>query len=198
MRRLLIATHNPGKLKEFRALLAPLGFAAISAGEAGLAEPAETGESFAGNARLKARAAARAANMPALADDSGISVAALGNGPGIYSARYAAGDYPAAFARIIAACLAGQEWRARFTCALCLARPNGSTATYLGQADGEIAPAPRGGQGFGYDPIFIPLGHAGTFAELSAAEKDRISHRARAFAQLASVLGAGALVEGAA
>ena len=192
MRRLLIATRNPGKLKEFGALLAPLGFAVLAMDALGLPEPAETGASFAENARLKARTAAQAANMPALADDSGIAVVALGNGPGIHSARYAAGDYPAAFARIIAACQAGREWRARFVCALCLARPDGSTATYLGQADGEIARAPRGSHGFGYDPIFIPLGHGQTFAELPPEQKDRISHRARAFAQLAAVLGAGA------
>lgn len=192
MRKILIATHNPGKLAEFAGLLAPLGLQAVSAGELGLPEPEETGSSFAENARLKAVAAARAANMLALADDSGIEIAALDHGPGLYSARYAAGDYPAAFARILAAAAARDEWRARFTCALCLAQPDGTTATYIGQADGEIARKPSGAKGFGYDPIFIPLGYGQSFAELGAEVKDRISHRARAFQQVAAVLRAQA------
>lgn len=186
MRRILIATHNKGKLAEFASLLAPLGLTAISAGELGLPEPEETGASFAGNAQLKARAAAKAANLPALADDSGISIAALENGPGIFSARYAAGDYPAAFARILAAAAQKDEWRARFTCALSLAQPDGSTATYIGHADGTIAKVPAGAKGFGYDPIFIPLGYDKTFAELGLELKDKISHRARAFEQFAA------------
>ena len=186
MRRILIATHNKGKLAEFASLLAPLGLTAISAGELGLPEPEETGSSFAGNAQLKARAAAKAANLPALADDSGISIAALENGPGIFSARYAAGDYPAAFARILAAAAQKNEWRARFTCALSLAQPDGSTATYIGHADGIIAKVPAGAKGFGYDPIFIPLGYDKTFAELGLELKDKISHRARAFEQFAA------------
>jgi XTP/dITP diphosphohydrolase len=188
MRQIVLATHNKGKLAEFISLLAPLGFSAISAGVLGLAEPEETGNSFAENAQLKARAAAAAANMPALADDSGISIAALDNGPGIFSARYAADDYPAAFARIIAAAAQKNEWRARFTCALCLAQPDGSTATYIGHADGEIAKAPCGDEGFGYDPIFIPLGHDQTFAKLGLEVKDKISHRAKAFEQFAAAL----------
>jgi XTP/dITP diphosphohydrolase len=190
MRQILIATHNPGKLAEFASLLAPLGLTAISAGELGLPEPEETGASFAENAQLKARAAAIAANLPALADDSGISIAALDNGPGIFSARYAAGDYPSAFARILAAALQKHEWRARFTCALCLAQPDGTTATYIGHADGEIAKISSGTAGFGYDPIFIPLGYAQTFAELGLAVKDKISHRAKAFEQFAAVFSA--------
>ncbi len=186
MKQILIATHNKGKLAEFASLLAPLGLTAIAAGELGLPEPEETGSSFAENAQLKARAAASAANMPALADDSGISIAALDNGPGIYSARYAGGDYPAAFAKIHALALQKHEWRARFTCALCLAQPDGSTATYIGHADGEIARNQAGEKGFGYDPIFIPLGYTQTFAELGLAVKDKISHRARAFEQFAA------------
>jgi len=186
MKQILVATHNKGKLAEFASLLEPLGVAVISAEALALPEPEETATSFAGNARLKAVAAAKAANMPALADDSGISVAALENGPGIFSARYAAGDYPAAFARIIAAAAEKDQWRARFTCALCLAQPDGSTATYIGQADGVIAKTPSGEKGFGYDPIFIPLGYDGTYAELGAEVKDKISHRARAFEQLAA------------
>ena len=193
MRQVLIATHNAGKLAEFAALLAPLGWQAVSAAMLGLAEPAETAADFAGNARLKARAAARAARMPALADDSGLCVAALHGGPGIFSARYAAGDYPAAFARIIAACTAADDWRAHFICALCFAQPDGATQNYTGQAEGSIAATPAGGDGFGYDPIFIPCGHAQSYAQLGPAVKDRISHRASAFAQFAASFGGPAL-----
>ncbi len=188
-RRLVIATHNAGKLAEFAQLLAPFGWDAVSAGELGLAEPAETGGSFAENAQIKARAAAARTGLPALADDSGLCVVALGGAPGVLSARYAAGDYAAACVRIIAAADGHREWRARFVCALCLAQPDGETggatlATYIGQADGRIASMPRGAGGFGYDPIFIPNGFHQTYAELGAARKDRISHRAQAFAQL--------------
>jgi XTP/dITP diphosphohydrolase len=185
-RKILIATHNAGKLKEFRALLGPLGFAVSSAGELGLAEPEETADSFAGNARLKAVAAAKAAGMLALADDSGLCVAALGGGPGVFSARYSAGDYPGAFARIIAAASEAREWRARFVAAICLAWPEGKTATYVGQADGRIAQA-AGEGGFGYDPIFVPDGYAVSYAEMGA-EKNRISHRARALEQVVAAL----------
>jgi XTP/dITP diphosphohydrolase len=183
--RIVIATHNQGKIKEFLPLLAPLGLEPISAGALGLPEPEETADTFPGNARIKALAASRASGLPALADDSGLSVAALGGAPGILSARFAAGDYPAAFARITAAAQAADEWRAWFTCALCLARPDGTTATYIGQAHGRIAP-PRGNAGFGYDPIFIPDGYTQTYAELGATIKDQISHRARAFLQFAA------------
>ena len=185
--RLVVATHNPGKLAEFATLLAPLGREVVSAAALGLPEPAETGASFGENARLKALAAARAAGLPALADDSGLCVAALDGGPGVLSARYAAGDYPGAFARIIRAAAARGDWRARFVCALCLARPDGGTATYLGEVAGRIAAAPRGSAGFGYDPIFVPDGGERTFAKLGAG-KDAISHRAAAFAQLRLVL----------
>jgi XTP/dITP diphosphohydrolase len=185
MKQILVATHNKGKLAEFALMLEPLRIAVISAEALSLPEPDETATSFAGNAQLKAIAAAKAANMPALADDSGISIAALDNGPGIFSARYAAGDYAAAFTRIIAAAAQKNEFRARFTCALCLAQPDGSTATYIGHADGTIAKTPRGVSGFGYDPIFIPLGFDKTYAELGG-EKDKISHRAKAFEQLAA------------
>jgi XTP/dITP diphosphohydrolase len=186
-KKILIATHNQGKLKEFAALLTPLGYSVISAAELNLPEPEETGASFAQNARLKALAAAQAANLLALADDSGLCVTALNNAPGIFSARYAAGDFFSAFARIIGAATAANDFRARFVCALCLARPDSSTATYIGQADGMIAPAPAGAAGFGYDPIFVPRGHTKTYAELGAV-KDQISHRARAFAQIAAAL----------
>ena len=188
MQRILVATHNKGKLTEFAGLLAPLGYAVVSAGELGLAEPEEIGASFAQNAKLKALAAAKASGLPALADDSGLCVAALGGGPGIYSARYASGDYASAFARIIAACADKDEWRARFVCALCYAQPDGESATYIGQADGVIAKSPEAVGGFGYDPIFVPLGYEQSYAVLGAAVKDNISHRARALAQMVSVL----------
>jgi len=188
MQRILVATHNAGKLAEFASLLGPLGYSVISAADLSLAEPQETGKTFVENAQLKARAAARAANMPALADDSGLCVAALDGGPGIFSARYAGADYPAAFARIIAAATAQGRFEARFICALCLAQPDGRTATYIGQADGMIAPTPSGAKGFGYDAIFLPLGYDQSYAELGGAVKDRISHRAKAFEQLAVAL----------
>jgi XTP/dITP diphosphohydrolase len=188
VKQLVIATHNPGKLKEFLSLLAPLGFGVVSSGELGLPEPDETADTFPGNARIKALAAAQASGLPALADDSGLSVAALGGGPGVFSARYAAGDYASAFTRIIEAARAADDWRAWFTCALCLAQPDGTTATYIGQAYGHIAPAPHGAGGFGYDPAFIPDGYEQSYAELGRAVKDKISHRAQAIAQLAAVL----------
>ncbi len=184
MSKIVIATHNPGKIKEFLPLLAPLGLIPVSAGALGLPEPEETAATFHGNARIKALAAATASGLPALADDSGISIAALGGAPGILSARFAAGDYPAAFARILAAAEAAQEFRAWFTCALCHATPDGDTATYIGEAHGRLAP-PKGMAGFGYDPIFVPDGYEQSYAELGAEIKDKISHRARAFAQFA-------------
>jgi XTP/dITP diphosphohydrolase len=184
--RLLVATHNAGKLKEFEALLGPLGYEVMGAGALGLAEPEESAPDFAGNARLKAVAAAQAAGVPALADDSGLCVAAMGGAPGVFSARYAAGDYPAAFARIISAAAAADEWRAWFVCALCLATPQGTRSTYIGMAYGRVA-TPSGMGGFGYDPIFVPVGYEKSFAKLGA-EKNTISHRGRAMAQLAAVL----------
>jgi XTP/dITP diphosphohydrolase len=188
VKRLVLATHNAGKAAEFGALLAPAGWEVVGAGALGLAEPEETAADFVGNARLKAVAAAKASGMRALADDSGLCVAALDGGPGVYSARYAAGDYAAAFERIIAAARARDEWRAWFMCVLCLAAPDGSTACYGGRAGGVIAPAPRGVGGFGYDPIFIPDGYEQSYAELGAEVKGRISHRGRAVAQILAVL----------
>ncbi|MDE8346977.1 MAG: RdgB/HAM1 family non-canonical purine NTP pyrophosphatase [Acidocella sp.] len=188
MKKLVMATHNQGKAAEFGALLAPLGWEVLSAAALGLPAPDETGGDFAANAALKAKAAALASGLPALADDSGLCVVALSGGPGVHSARYAAGDYPAAMARIIKAARAADEYRAYFTCALCLAQPDGHTATYIGQADGLIAPTPQGAGGFGYDAIFLPRGHTQSYAELSAATKNQISHRALAFAQLRAAL----------
>lgn len=189
MKRILIATHNAGKLAEFKLLLGPLGFDVTSAGEMGLAEPDETGVTFAQNARLKALAAAGASGLLALADDSGLCVAAMGGAPGVFSARFAGKDYPAAFAKIFAACAAAGEWRARFVCALCLAEPGGEVATYIGQADGVISKSTDGTSGFGYDPIFVPDGYAQSYAAMGAVEKGRISHRGRALAQVLAVLG---------
>ncbi len=185
---LVIATHNEGKLAEFVALFAPFQVECRSATAFGLAEPEETAPDFAGNARLKARAAAQASGKPALADDSGIVIAGLGGGPGVRSARYAEqqGGYAQAMAAILEK-IRGER-RAAFACALCLAMPEGETATYLGIAQGNLADAPRGIGGFGYDAIFMPLGESRTYAEMSLAEKSLVSHRARAFRQLAAML----------
>jgi len=192
--RLVAATHNAGKLREICELLAPHGIEAVGAGELGLAEPEETGRTFAENAAIKAEAAARASGAPALADDSGLCVEALGGEPGIYSARWAGDskDFPAAMARIereLLAAGAPKPWRAHFVSSLTLSFPDGRTETFEGRVDGELVFPPRGTAGFGYDPIFRPDGHARTFGEMSAEEKHGIpadgslalSHRARAF-----------------
>jgi len=185
--RLAIATHNPGKLREFADLLRPLGVAAVSAGELDLPEPDETAPDFVGNARIKALAAATASGLPALADDSGFCVAALGGAPGVLSARWAGPgkDFAAAMARVHQDMGAAADRRAWFVAALCLAWPDGRTATYVGRVDGEAVWPPRGALGFGYDPMFVPHGQAVTFGEMPPAAKHAISHRARAFAQLA-------------
>ena len=187
--RLVIASHNAGKRREFASLLAESGIDCTDAAVLGLAEPAETGADFAENAQIKALSAARASGLASLADDSGLSVAALGGAPGLRSARFAeeCGGYPVAMAQIIAA--SREDDRAWFTCALCLAFPTGETATYLGFCHGVIAAQPQGSHGFGYDPIFIPSGLTASFAELSAVQKHAISHRARASRQLLSSLG---------
>ena len=186
--RLVIATHNAGKRREFASLLAASRIDCTDAAALGLAEPAETGADFAENAQIKALSAARASGLASLADDSGLSVAALGGAPGLRSARFAeeCGGYPAAMAQIIAA--SRDDDRAWFTCALCLAFPTGETATYLGYCFGIIAAQPQGGNGFGYDPIFVPSGQTASFAELPAAQKHAISHRARASRQLLAAL----------
>jgi XTP/dITP diphosphohydrolase len=184
--RLVIATHNPGKLAEIADLLAPHGVVAVSAGELGLAEPEETAEDFVGNARLKALAAAAASGLPALADDSGFCVAALGGGPGVLSARWAgpAKDFAGAMQRVHDSAFETGDTRAWFACALCLAWPDAGTETFFGRVDGSWVWPPRGERGFGYDPMFLPAGGALTYGEVSPEEKHATSHRARAFRQL--------------
>jgi XTP/dITP diphosphohydrolase len=184
---LVVASHNPGKVREFAALLAPFAVQARSAVELGLAEPEEPGAGFAANAEIKARAAAAAAAMPALADDSGLAVHALGGAPGIHSARWAGpgGDFAPAMRRLEDG-LAGKADRgAHFACALCLAWPDGHVVTVEGRVEGCMVWPPRGNQGFGYDPVFVATGQHRTFAEMEPAEKQRLSHRAVAFARLA-------------
>ena len=184
--RLVIATHNPGKLAEIAVLLAPHGLEAVSAGALGLAEPEETAPDFVGNARIKALAAAHGSGLPALADDSGFCVAALGGAPGVFSARWAGPgkDFAPAMARVNAELGTNTDRRAWFTAALCLAWPDGETATFLGRVEGSAIWPPRGTRGFGYDPIFLPDGATETFGEMAPDAKEAISHRARAFAQL--------------
>jgi XTP/dITP diphosphohydrolase len=184
--RLVVATHNPGKLREIFALLAPHGVAVISAGDLGLPEPEETAPDFVGNARLKALAAASVADGPALADDSGFCVAALGGAPGVVSARWAgpAKDFSAAMARVRREVGEAGDPRAWFVSALCLAWPDGNTDTFFARADGTMVWPPRGERGFGYDPMFVPAGGTQTYGEMDPDEKHAVSHRARAFAQL--------------
>ncbi len=184
--RLVLASHNPGKLREIAALVAPFGLEMVSAGALGLAEPAEDAPDFAGNARIKALAAARGSGLAALADDSGFCLAALGGAPGVHSARWAGPgkDFAVAMARANTDLGDAADRRAWFIAALCLAWPDGETATFLGRVDGEAVWPPRGTHGFGYDPMFRPAGTAQTFAEMAPAAKEAASHRARAFAQL--------------
>lgn len=189
--RLVVATHNPGKVKEIAALLEDR-FDLVSAAELGLAEPDETEATFTGNALLKARAAAQASGLVALADDSGMSVAALDGAPGVYSARWAgpAKDFAAAMAKVDERLAeTGLEDRAAwFTCALAVAWPDGPAVVVEGRVDGVLTFPPRGTKGFGYDPIFQPEGFAATFGEMEPAAKDAMSHRARAFEQLRAAL----------
>jgi XTP/dITP diphosphohydrolase len=185
---LIVASHNPGKVREISALLGPHGILPVSARELGLAEPEETGASFAANAELKARASADAGGHAALADDSGLCVEALDGAPGIHSARWAGPtrDFRIAITRIqdelrhkdLAA------GRARFVCALCIALPHGEARIFEGEVHGRLSFPPRGEKGFGYDPIFIADGMEQTFAEIDPAAKHAISHRARAFEKL--------------
>lgn len=199
--RLVVATHNPGKLAEIGDLLAPFGFDAVSAADLGLAEPEETGDSFESNAAIKALAAARASGLPAIADDSGLCVDALGGQPGIHSARWAGPDRD--FARAMrnieellqqTGARSDAARRARFVAALCIGWPDGHTETVTGEVHGTLVWPPRGTAGFGYDPMFLPDGESRTFGEMTAAQKHGwatgdpmrpgLSHRARAFAAL--------------
>lgn len=184
--RLVIASHNPGKLEEIADLLRPFEIETVSAGALGLPEPEETGTSFTENAVLKALAAARESGLPALADDSGLVVPALDGRPGIYSARWAGPgkDFRTAMERVDRELAGGSDRRAYFVCVLCLAWPDGHRETYEGRIDGELVWPPRGERGFGYDPVFRPDGYDVTFGEMDPAKKHAISHRADAFAKL--------------
>lgn len=183
--RLVIASHNKGKLREIEELLAPFGLDCIGAGALGLPEPEETETTFAGNAALKAEAAAAAAGLPALSDDSGLCVAALDGAPGIYSARWAGDtkDFRAAMKRVEDELkkTGNPDNRAHFVCVLALAAPGEKTEIFEGRVYGTLTFPPRGTHGFGYDPIFVPEGGRFTFGEMDPAQKHAISHRARAF-----------------
>ncbi len=190
--RLVVASHNAGKVREIGALLAPLGVEAVSAGALGLPEPEETETTFIGNAALKARAAAEASGLPALADDSGLEVFGIGGDPGVYSARWAGPnkDFGFAMQRVHEELekSGATDFSARFVCALALAEPGGAVEVFEGDVRGEIVWPPRGAQGFGYDPIFQPNGLDRTFGEMSHDEKLPMTHRARAFEKLLASL----------
>jgi XTP/dITP diphosphohydrolase len=189
--RLVVATHNPGKARELAEILENR-FQLTTAGELGLAEPEETEGTFAGNALLKARAAAQASGLVALADDSGLSVTALEGQPGIYSARWAGPerDFQVAMKRIKHRLEEAEteDFSCWFTCALAVAWPDGPAVVVEGRTDGTLAWPPRGDRGFGYDPMFIPAGFDVTFGEMEPAKKDAMSHRARAFARLKAAI----------
>ncbi len=191
--RLVIASHNPGKIREIAALLGPYGIEPVSAGSLGLPEPEETGTTFIANAELKALLAADLSGLPALADDSGLCVEALGGDPGIFSARWAgeSKDFNIAMQRVEdqLACTGPEAGRdAHFVCALAVAWPDGHMESVEGRVDGALVWPPRGGNGFGYDPVFVPHGHALTFGEMDPEAKHAMSHRADAFAKLTAML----------
>ncbi|MFW6412922.1 MAG: RdgB/HAM1 family non-canonical purine NTP pyrophosphatase [Oceanicaulis sp.] len=191
----VVASHNAGKIKEIAELIEPFGLDAKSADSLGLPEPEETEDSFAGNALLKAEAAAKRSGLVALADDSGLEVHALGGAPGIYSARWAGEprDFYRAMDKVKAELDAkgATDFSARFVCALALAHPDGETRVYEGEVRGGLVFPPRGTNGFGYDPIFVPEGHDVTFGEMDPTKKHAMSHRAHAFRLLkADVFGA--------
>ncbi len=193
--KLVVASHNPGKVREIGDLLRPLGFQAVSAGDLGLPEPVEDGATFAENALIKARAAARGANLPALADDSGLCVDALNAEPGIHSARWGGPekDFDMAMRLIeeklqAAGADTEEQRKAHFTCALALAWPDGEAEIFEGHVHGHLVWPPRGDRGFGYDPVFVPQGHDITFAEMEPERKHAMSHRARAFEKLLAAL----------
>ena len=194
--KLVIASHNEGKVREIRALLAPYGVEAVSAKELDLPEPDETGTTFFANAELKARSAADLSGLPALADDSGLCVDALGGDPGVRTANWAetadgTRDWPLAMRKVedaLAAVGPDAGRNAHFVCVLALAWPDGHAQWWEGRADGTLTWPPRGTVGFGYDPVFVPLGDTRTFAELDPAEKHARSHRADAFAKLVAAV----------
>ena len=189
--RLVVATHNAGKVREMGALLAAFGIETLSAGELGLPEPAETEETFEGNARIKAHAAAQASGVPALSDDSGIEVEALGGKPGVHTADWAetgrGRDFVMAMTRVwrlLAEAQAPEPRRARFVSTLCLAGPDGHDELFRGEVPGRIVWPMRGRAGFGFDPVFLPEGETEAFGEMDPEQKNAMSHRARAFALL--------------
>jgi XTP/dITP diphosphohydrolase len=184
--RIVLASHNRGKLAEIAPMLAPWDMQVVSAGELGLPEPEETAPDFVGNARLKALAAATATGLVSLADDSGFCVAALGGAPGVVSARWAGPtkDFAAAMDRLHREIGENPDRRAWFVCVLSLAWPDGRSESFYGRVDGRMVWPPRGAQGFGYDPIFVPAGETATFGEMEAERKYALSHRTRAFRQL--------------
>jgi len=189
--KLVIATHNAGKLVEIAELLKPFGISVTSAGELGLEEPEETEDTFAGNARIKAHFAAKASGLPALSDDSGITVDALDGAPGVYTADWAetptGRDFPMAMKKVwdlLEAKNAPEPRTAAFNCTLCLAWPNGHDEIFEGRVEGRLVWPMRGENGFGFDPIFLPTGHDLTFGEMDPKDKKAISHRADAFAKL--------------
>jgi XTP/dITP diphosphohydrolase len=193
--RLVLATHNAGKAREIGALLAPFGVEVVTAGDLGLPVPDETEDSFAGNARIKAHAAAQAANLPALSDDSGIEVDALGGAPGVHTADWAetpeGRDFNMAMTRLwseLEAISAPAPRTARFRCTLCLAWPDGEDAIFDGRAEGQVVWPMRGGNGFGFDPVFLPDGETETFGEMAPEKKHGMSHRADAFRKLVSAV----------
>lgn len=191
--RLVVATHNDGKLAEISALLLPYGVDVTSAKALGLDEPDETEDSFAGNARIKAHAAAKASGLVALSDDSGLVVDALGGAPGVYTADWAetptCRDFTMAMTKVhdrLSHLSAAQPWTAMFCCTLCLAWPDGTDQIFAGEAAGQLVWPVRGAHGFGFDPMFQPDGHPLTFAEMSIEQKTPLTHRADAFRKLVS------------
>jgi len=186
--RIVVASHNEGKVRELGELFEPFGIECVSAVSLGLSEPEETGDTFAENAKIKAETAAAAAGMVAIADDSGLEVAALGGAPGIHAARWGGPnkDFRFAMERVNRELEASgrENRRANFICALALAQPTGETVVFTGKVDGAVVWPPRGTRGFGYDPIFVPDGHGETFGEMDPAKKNAMSHRMQAFEQL--------------
>lgn len=197
-KRIVLASHNAGKLVEIRALLVPFGITAVSAGELGFVEPIETEDNFAGNARIKAHFAAQESGLPALSDDSGIMVDGLNGAPGVYTANWAetpdGRDFNMAMTRVwtlLEEKSAPKPRTARFVCTLCLAWPDGHDEVFEGTVEGRLVWPLRGDQGFGFDPMFQPLGESLTFGEMDPAKKHGMSHRAAAFAKLISLLSDG-------